>query len=99
MAHDALGKQLDELATDVERVGETWWSAWARQIAARIDESSAGSRDVREALVAMGSLHDLIIHSANGHRVGEGTTDMANARLRTLRTRLYELAELERDAP
>lgn len=95
MAREALEKQLDELATELERVGETRWSAWARQTATRVNEGSAGSRDVREAFGGMGSLNDLIIHPANGHRVDEAAIDVVNASLSALRASLYELAQLQ----
>ncbi|NLE98327.1 MAG: hypothetical protein GX596_10140 [Propionibacterium sp.] len=88
---ERLTATLTELQVLFDDVGEDAWHAWVRDCLRLIGRGDArGLRKVRGAFGGMGSLNDVIIHPANGHRLPPGDVGRVNLRLDDLRTRLFD---------
>lgn len=99
VAYRKLQMQLHELNVFLVGVGEKRWAVWSDHVAAQLAEGSVGPDEVRRAFGGMGSLSDLVIHPANGHRVGAEEVDQVNRRLDRHRSRIFaasQVARLER---
>lgn len=100
---ERLTAALTELQGLFDDVGEDAWHAWARDCLRLVGRGDGrGLQKVRGAFGGMGSLNDLVIHPANGHRVAPDEAPGVNERLDELRTRLFDdVAALQRqlDSP
>jgi hypothetical protein len=92
---------LQETVSFLERVGETGWASEIRKELQR--EGAIPPNVVLSWFGSMGSLNDLTIMAANGHKVRVEDERVANAQLNTLIGKIYELAQAEwreeRDRP
>ncbi|MFV0372790.1 DUF6966 domain-containing protein [Microbacterium sp.] len=87
-ADTRLQRSLQELATLLDSVGESFWASWAANAAARV-EAGGDPADVRRVYGGMTSVNDLVIHPMNGHPIPPGRVDEVNEALDELRTRIY----------
>ena len=89
--YDRLMADLARLQALLERHDER---RWARSVAAARSELAAGDAHGLTRLLGafggMGSLADLVIHPANGHRVDADEASAVNAELARLRSSTYE---------
>lgn len=77
------------LKAELERVDERHWH---RRISKMLESQSADAREVLSWFGGAGSLSDLWIDAANGHRVTDAERDAANARVSSLRLNVYDTA-------
>ncbi|MDQ1130703.1 hypothetical protein [Microbacterium sp. SORGH_AS_0888] len=84
----ALEHSLRELSALLDSVGEASWAERSPRAADRI-AAGGDPEHVRRAFGGMGSLNDLVIHTANGHAIATDQIPPVNRRLDQLRDRIY----------
>jgi len=88
---------LNNLLTDcmklLRSVGETFWSGRIENIVEQ-GVSPFAARDILGWYRGMGSFSDLIISQMNGHDLKAADESEINIRLSSLRTAIFESAEL-----
>ncbi len=93
---EELVSVLDELICLLGSDNETHWSGWMSKAKGLILESDlSGVKLVLGAFGGMGSFNDLIIGQSieNGKLVWISDAELKNQRLRSLRTKAFELAD------
>jgi hypothetical protein len=84
---------VDAVSSLLHTYGEEHWSAWLSQDASRMHNFDRyGLQPLLYAFGGMGSINDLLLHPANGHKAPETDVDRVNEELRSLLSQVYDLA-------
>jgi hypothetical protein len=90
---ERLARLVEATVNFLTTYGETHWSAWLARDAARIRARDYnGLKHLLSAFGGMGSITDLLLHPANGHKISEAEIDHVNDRLRSMLNEVHELA-------
>jgi len=90
-----LIKSLNDCAALLRSIGDDFWSAKMEGVAGRGPNlSSTEASQILGWFGGMGSLNDLIIMAANGHRVTPSEEEEMNARLNKLTSIIFDQATL-----
>jgi hypothetical protein len=90
---ERLAILVEALSSFLRKYGEEHWSAWLSKDASRIRNLDLyGLQHLLGAFGGMGSISDLLLHPANGHKVSETEVDHVNEALRSMLSEVYRLA-------
>jgi hypothetical protein len=91
---ERLAILVEAASSFLHTYGEEHWSAWLSKDASRIHNLELyGLQHLLGAFGGMGSISDLLLHPANGHKVPETEVDRVNEELRSMLCQVYDLAQ------
>ena len=90
---DLLLQALDESAVLLQSFGEDAWAGHLQRVRRLVSSRDAhGLELIMSSLGGMGSFGDVLVHPSNGHDIELDDVARVNAQLKTLRTKLSQLA-------